>query len=790
MDHDLVFISHSSADKFIADAICHSLEERKIRCWIAPRDISSTDWASSIMDGLHQSDIFVVVVSRDSIYSPEVTKEITEASRTCRYILPFKIDDEVLNDRMRYHLGPCHWLDAICPPLEEHIGELIHRIEHLSDEDAIYMNRECISLSERILYPRESFLGRDSEIEAVRERLSDNHILFLEGMGGIGKSEIAKAYAKEHRDQYDTIIFASYVTDLIDMVCGDELPIANLHRADEETQESWFRRKLNAFHTLASPKTLLIIDNYDTDEDAHLQELISSPCHFLITTRNEHPDYPSMHIEPIRNFDDVRKMFASHYGRPLSAGDMGFVDEILKLINCHTITVELIAKQMKASFLKPSQMLERLKSTGVNLQLKEKVKREGDGQKLSAFDYICELFSLSRLSEDECGILRYMCLIPHSGVPVPLFGEMLEFDDYDAINDLIGKSWLRLDDEEGSISLHPVIGDVVRAKLGPTQQNCKDYIHGLYLKIRDCWYFTEEERNELYPYLSWLLRCFPEPTVELFNEYCSFAYIPWICGDFRQAQKTARDLYEFAKRQFGETSMEASRAALANAAAYYNAGDRMSAEPWYKASLEIQLANGGAPTADLAQTYMRVGRSAFYNRNDYAETQKYYDRSMDVFEELIRNNDIKEGKKYPEQYEDLFAEIERLRMAEGKYEEALELCRRSYEISCANNGVDNSSCVYSLVDMGICYSMLGRYDEAEKHLLHALEINLKNNGKSSMQTARTREALANNEVRRGDYSHAREIMSDLFMDLEKYFGPDSPLTVQVRDELNDISERC
>lgn len=37
MEHE-VFISYVSQDKAIADAVCHSLEENKILCWIAPRD--------------------------------------------------------------------------------------------------------------------------------------------------------------------------------------------------------------------------------------------------------------------------------------------------------------------------------------------------------------------------------------------------------------------------------------------------------------------------------------------------------------------------------------------------------------------------------------------------------------------------------------------------------------------------------------------------------------------------------------------------------------------------------
>jgi len=55
MAHD-VFISYSSKDKSVADAVCATLEGRKIRCWIAPRDVSPGDsWAASIVKSIDES---------------------------------------------------------------------------------------------------------------------------------------------------------------------------------------------------------------------------------------------------------------------------------------------------------------------------------------------------------------------------------------------------------------------------------------------------------------------------------------------------------------------------------------------------------------------------------------------------------------------------------------------------------------------------------------------------------------------------------------------------------------
>ena len=64
-----VFISYNSTDKYIADAVCHYLEAKRLRCFIAPRDIVTSDWAGSITAAIENAKAFVVVVSENSILS-------------------------------------------------------------------------------------------------------------------------------------------------------------------------------------------------------------------------------------------------------------------------------------------------------------------------------------------------------------------------------------------------------------------------------------------------------------------------------------------------------------------------------------------------------------------------------------------------------------------------------------------------------------------------------------------------------------------------------------------------
>lgn len=130
--HHDVFISHSSKDKPVADAICNYLESREIRCWIAPRDIlPGMQYQESIINAIDSSSIMVLVFSSDSNQSPHVLTEVNEAMSNNIIIIPFRVEDIQPSKSMKYLIGVPHWLDAITPPMEQHIQKLAETIKTL-----------------------------------------------------------------------------------------------------------------------------------------------------------------------------------------------------------------------------------------------------------------------------------------------------------------------------------------------------------------------------------------------------------------------------------------------------------------------------------------------------------------------------------------------------------------------------------------------------------------------------------------------------------------------------------
>ena len=131
MAHD-VFISYSSTDKAVADAACATLEKRRIRCWVAPRDVpAGVSWASSLVEAIGGSRVVVLILSKGSNSSPQVIREVDEAVGTGIPVVPLRIDDVEPSDQMRFYIKSVHWLDALSPPMEEHLKRLADSVEAL-----------------------------------------------------------------------------------------------------------------------------------------------------------------------------------------------------------------------------------------------------------------------------------------------------------------------------------------------------------------------------------------------------------------------------------------------------------------------------------------------------------------------------------------------------------------------------------------------------------------------------------------------------------------------------------
>lgn len=126
MKHD-VFISYSTRNQDVANAICHVLEEADIRCWMAPRDIPvGSKYASVIKDAIVSSKVFVLIFSEFAAVSPWVESELNMAFSNRKTIIPYKVDEALVEDYDEFYvrLNNRHWIDSF-PDFHERFNELL-----------------------------------------------------------------------------------------------------------------------------------------------------------------------------------------------------------------------------------------------------------------------------------------------------------------------------------------------------------------------------------------------------------------------------------------------------------------------------------------------------------------------------------------------------------------------------------------------------------------------------------------------------------------------------------------
>ncbi len=124
-----VFVSYSSKEKAVADAVVSALENEGIRCWYAPRDIApGADWADSITQAIHECRIMILVFSKNANHSQRVIDEINYAISQEKIILPFRIEAYNPTGALSLHLSSRHWLDAYEPSWEAHLDRLVKSV--------------------------------------------------------------------------------------------------------------------------------------------------------------------------------------------------------------------------------------------------------------------------------------------------------------------------------------------------------------------------------------------------------------------------------------------------------------------------------------------------------------------------------------------------------------------------------------------------------------------------------------------------------------------------------------
>lgn len=376
----------------------------------------------------------------------------------------------------------------------ESCAKLIENLNEAIDLAAPYTKFLISTKIER----KACFIGREAEILEINQAFKEHSIVFITGMGGIGKTELAIQYAYDARTDYNEIVFVAGTGNWIEVVNNNiALQIANLdkddfYNSDMDSIET-YRYIIAVLQELVSEKTLLIIDNVEagwfSGEQAEFgKELLKLNCNFLFTTRNEIELYTNIEIQAI-NDEKLLELFK--YWSKDQSNEEEWIKKIFKCVGSHTLTVELLAKQIRNEGITPLEKYSQIIENGLP-NLKGMVTSEKDRHvsKEVVFRHIINLFNVSNLSEEKKMVMLAGALLPIAGVNRKVFNYIASDYSGDIVADLAESGWIRISD---GVSVHPLIAEVVLATIFESR-----YINTCLIRIKEL--FEKEENRPLSTY--------------------------------------------------------------------------------------------------------------------------------------------------------------------------------------------------------------------------------------------------------------------------------------------------
>ncbi len=688
MDHD-VFISFSFQDRTIAERIVNTLaSQHDIVCWICTQDlIPGQLFKAKIPDAIDVAKVVVLVQTADALKSREIPKEIGLALDSEKPIIPFRLDHAQLQGALRYDLNGVEYIDGTQDPFEARIDELAASIKSVlrQQQKAAPVAEQPMRIRSSVVPCSTIFYGRDGLLEQIHRTFqAGEHTVFLRGMGGIGKSEIARQYAKRYHGDYPTVIFARYENSIASLVANDTVfEIEGIVRKTKangllQTDEEYALDKLQALQRLSDEGTLILLDNFDVQSDPFLEKLAREGHYRLLVTTRCEPEHGKYPVIPVNELDDdaLKDLVMGFAGDDVAIDpeDPAF-PALFEMTHRHTLTLELIAKYMFEECIDDiGEITQTLSARG----LQALADSEHD-----SFAHIRNLFHMTERTDAEKYFLSCLAMLPPSGIHMKLFQAWCG-EAYNARSRLTGLSLVKLDRASKTLSLHPIIRDVVIAELKPGMQCCRDFIdHCAMVGIcanEAMWLLPYDQKRVYLECYDSILRFLPQITKDNFEVFVNIGYLKNFVDTYTNAMAFQKRLLNFAQQTYGPDSFEA-MLVLSNLG-WENLNNLMpeTALEYYHQATEGFLANPDRKSA-MSQLCIRDTAHVYYLR--YARTDSPLDR--DTAFDYIRKS-----LQYGQEYLDA--------LADPDCEEARIV---TYHMQCAG-------CLYSKL-----YTHMGDYDSAQ-----------------------------------------------------------------------------
>ena len=341
-------------------------------------------------------------------------------------------------------------------------------------------------------------LGRSKDLEEVTSLLKQSQkVVLVNGLGGIGKTTLAKVLLAEQKTKYQHIVWINVVNSLKEAFVFNAPLMDNLSIDLSQTPrndnfiDTAFEITINRLQQLKG-NNLLVIDNAQQDigitQNIDLITLEDN-WNVLVTSRQYLEGFEIYELGFLSKIDAIQ-LFYLHY--TIEQNDK-LVQEILEIVDYHTLAVEVIAKTSQFKKLQLNQIKNELEAKGLSFTDRAalKINYTKKQKTENIYTFILAAFEMADLSEYEQWVLMQFSVLPslhihfqdNQGEDILSFLQIIENQERDkfadTINSVRSKGWLNLEEQTDAFRMHQLLQEILREKLQPNVTTCQKLIEQL-----------------------------------------------------------------------------------------------------------------------------------------------------------------------------------------------------------------------------------------------------------------------------------------------------------------------